>query len=142
MSKKRPEEPRDRSRPAAGSRPAPAQGAIDVGEIARAVSTSFLVLVFGGLIQPVVGSILPQAIGQFWLIAVALVAFALAGFRCASAGPNPPLYGAGAAVASFLLVVPLQFIQATFDPLYALYSLIAAAVVGGIAGQVSARTRT
>lgn len=114
----------------------------DISEIARAVSTSFLILVFGALIQPLVGSILPPSIGQFWLIVVALFAFALAGVRCGRSGPYPPLYGAGGAFGAFVLVVPLQFVQGTFDPLFALYTLIAALVVGAAAGQIGARLRT
>ena len=94
---------------------------------------------FGALVQPVVGSILPQAIGQFWLIVVAIVAFTLAGVRCGRAGPTPPLYGAGGALGAFVLVIPLQFIQGTFDPLYAVYTLIAALVIGAAAGQVGVR---
>ena len=138
MSTKRPENSggRPRSQQQPDPRP-PAQA--DVGEIARAVSTAFLVLVFGALLQPVVSTVLPQSIGQFWLIAVALIAFAFAGVRCGRAGPTPVLYGAGGALGAFLLVVPLQFIQGTFEPLYALYTLIAALVVGGLAGQIGAR---
>jgi hypothetical protein len=117
-------------------------GQADVGEIARAVSTSFLILVFGGLVQPVASSILPLVVGQFWLIFVAVVAFALAGWRCGRAGPVPPLYGAGGALGAFALVVPLQFLQGTFEPLYAAYTLIAALVIGGATGQLSARLRS
>ena len=121
-----------------GQQPA-GDGRADVGEIARAVSTSFLILVFGGLVQPVASSILPLVIGQFWLIFVAVVAFALAGWRCGRAGPIPPLYGAGGALGAFALVVPLQFLQGTFEPLYAAYTLIAALVIGGALGQIGAR---
>lgn len=115
----------------------PAQA--DVGEIARAVSTAFMILVFGALLQPLAGKFLPVVIGQFWLIAVALVAFALAGFRCGRAGPTPPLFGAGGALIAFALVVPLQFLQGTFDPLFALYTFVAALVIGAVAGQLGAR---
>lgn len=111
----------------------------DVGEIARAVSTAFIILVFGALLQPVAGMVLPLAIGQFWLIVVALVGFTLAGVRCGRAGPIPPLYGAGGALIAFALVVPLQFIQGTFDPLYAIYTTVAALVIGAVAGEVGAR---
>lgn len=140
MSTKRPENPG--GRPRSGQPPGRGEGGPvqpDVGEIARAVSTAFLVLVFGALLQPVVGRVLPQSIGQFWLIVVALIAFALAGVRCGRAGPTPPVFGAGGALGAFLLVIPLQFIQGTFEPLYALYTLIAALVVGAVAGQLGAR---
>ncbi len=142
MSTKRPQ---SGGRPSSGAsgRPGPDKetggGQADVGEIARAVSTSFLILVFGGLLQPVATSILPPSIGQFWLIVVALVAFSIAGARCGRAGPIPPLYGAGGALGAFVLVIPLQFLQGTFEPLFAAYTLIASLVVGAVVGQIAAR---
>ena len=92
--------------------------------------------------QPIVSTILPPSIGQFWLIFVALVAFVLAGVRCGRAGPVPPLYGAGGALGSLALVIPLQFLQGTFEPLYAAYTVVAALVVGALAGQLGARLRS
>lgn len=116
-------------------------GQADVGAVARAVSTGFMILVFGGLIQPIVSTYVPL-LGMFWLILVAVAAFASAGARVGTACPNPPLHGAGAAVISYLLVVPLMFLQGTFNPLYCVYSFVAAAVVGALAGRIAARTRT
>lgn len=113
---------------------------VDVGAVARAVSTGFLMLVFGGLIQPIVSTYVPL-LGMFWLILVAVAAFATAGARVGLACPNPPLHGAGAAVLSYLLVVPLMFLQGTFDPLYCVYSFVAAAVVGAAAGRIAARSK-
>jgi hypothetical protein len=108
--------------------------------VARAVSTGFMILVFGGLIQPIVSTYVP-VIGMFWLILVAVTAFASAGARVGIACPNPPLHGAGAAVLSYLLVVPLMFLQGTFNPLYAAFSFVAAAVVGAAAGYIAARSK-
>lgn len=113
---------------------------VDVGAVARAVSAGFMILVFGGLIQPVVSAFVPS-IGMFWLILVAVAAFVVAGARVGLACPSPPLHGAGAAVLSYLLVVPLMFVQGTFNPLYTIFSLAAAAVVGGAAGAIAARSK-
>ncbi|MCD2193759.1 hypothetical protein LQ327_10255 [Actinomycetospora endophytica] len=114
---------------------------VDVGAVARAVSTGFMILVFGGLIQPIVSTYVP-VIGMFWLIIVAVTAFASAGARVGLACPNPPLHGAGAAVISYLLVVPLMFLQGTFNPLYTVFSFAAAAVVGAAAGHIAGRSKT
>jgi hypothetical protein len=100
-----------------------------------------MILVFGGLIQPIVGTYVPL-LGMFWLILVAVTAFAVAGARVGMACPNPPLHGAFAAVLSYLLVVPLMFLQGTFNPLYTVFSFVAAVVVGAAAGFIAARSRT
>ncbi len=145
-----PSQPRTMS---SSARPAPTKAApatpsstarpaqVDVGAVARGVSSGFMILVFGGLIQPVVTAFVP-VIGMFWLILVAVTAFAFAGYRVGLACPNPPLHGAGAAVGSYLLVVPLMFLQGTFDPLYTVFSFVAAAVVGGAAGRIAGRSRS
>lgn len=125
-----------------GSKDAPAGASVDVGAIARALSAGFLILVFGGLLQPLANRFLPGPIALFWLIIVAVVAFAVAGVRAGTSAPNPPLYGAGTAVGSYVLVVPLLFVQATFDPLTAVYTVVAAAVIGALAGLIGARSRT
>jgi hypothetical protein len=134
--------PKSASPSSAGSAPSrPAASQVDVGAVARAVSTGFMILVFGGLVQPIVSTYVP-VLGMFWLILVAVVAFASAGARVGLACPNPPLHGAGAAVISYLLVVPLMFLQGTFNPLYCVYSFVAAAVVGALAGRIAARSTT
>jgi hypothetical protein len=134
--------------PRAKSAPSPAASAtaggaapVDVGAVARAVSTGFMILVFGGLIQPIVSAYVPL-LGMFWLILVAVIAFASAGARVGKACPNPPLHGAFAAVLSYLLVVPLMFLQGTFNPLYTVFSFVAAAVVGAAAGFIAGRSKT
>jgi hypothetical protein len=118
-----------------------AAGPVDVAAVARAVSTGFMILVFGGLIQPIVSTYVPP-LGVIWLILVAVVAFGSAGARVGMNAPNPPLHGAGAAVISFVLVVPLMFLQGTFDPLYCVYTFVAAVVVGGAAGILAARWKS
>jgi hypothetical protein len=127
------------SSPGVSTKPGTSQ--VDVGAVARAVSTGFMILVFGGLIQPIVSTYVP-VLGMFWLILVAVVAFASAGARVGLACPNPPLHGAGAAVISYLLVVPLMFLQGTFNPLYCVYSFVVAAVVGALAGRIAGRSTT
>lgn len=122
----------------ARDRGAPPQQA-DVGEIARAVSTGFTILILGGLIQPVVTRFVPF-IGMIWLILVAVVAFGYTGFRAGRAGPNPPLFGGGAAVGAYVLVLPVLFLVGTFDPIYAASSLAAGAIIGALAGFIGART--
>jgi hypothetical protein len=126
--------------PSAASAPTGKAAQVDVGAVARAVSTGFMILVFGGLIQPIVSTYVPL-LGMFWLILVAVIAFASAGARVGMTCPNPPLHGAGAAVLSYLLVVPLMFLQGTFNPLYTVYSFVAAAVVGAAAGRIGARSK-
>ena len=118
----------------------PTASQVDVGAVARAVSAGFMILVFGGLIQPIVSTYVPL-LGMFWLILVAVTAFAVAGARVGIACPNPPLHGAGAAILSYLLVVPLMFLQGTFNPLYTVYSFVAAAIVGAAAGVIGARSK-
>ena len=122
------------------ARVAPPQQA-DVGEIARAVSTGLTLIVLGGLVQPVVTKFVPF-LGVIWLILVAVGTFAYVGFRGGRAGPNPPVYGAGTAVGSFLLVIPVMFLVGTFNPVYAVSTLVTAAVVGAVAGVIGARTNT
>ncbi|NMO92280.1 hypothetical protein [Actinomycetospora sp. TBRC 11914] len=145
-SKPAPKPPKGATTPpkaSASARSAPARpeaSQVDVGAVARAVSTGFLILVFGGLVQPIVSTYVPL-LGMFWLILVAVIAFASAGARVGLACPNPPLHGAGAAVISYLLVVPLMFLQGTFNPLYCVYSFVAAAVVGALAGRIAARSQ-
>jgi hypothetical protein len=133
--------PRQRTAPPSSATTPASSGTaqVDVGAVARAVSTGFMILVFGGLIQPIVSTYVP-VIGMFWLILVAVTAFAVAGARVGMACPNPPLHGAGAAVLSYLLVVPLMFLQGTFNPLYTVFSFAAAVVVGGAAGHIAARS--
>lgn len=114
-------------------------GQADVAEIARAVSTGFTILILGGLIQPIVSRFVPW-LGLIWLILVAIVAFAYTGFRAGRAGPKPPLFGGGAAVGAYVLVLPVLFLVGTFDPTYAASSLAAAVVVGALAGIIGART--
>lgn len=126
--------PRAQPGPSANGGPDP----IDVGEVARAVSAGFLILVFGGLIQPVVTAFVP-VVGVIWLILVAVAAFSVAGARVGRTAPNPPLHGSGAAMLSYVLVVPLLFINGTFDPLYAVCTFVAAAIVGALAGYIGAR---
>lgn len=119
--------------------PSPTERA-DVGEIARAVSTGFTILVLGGLIQPVVTKFVP-VLGVIWLVLIAVVAFGWAGYRSGAAAPKPLLYGGGAALLAYGLVVPLLFLQGTFQPMYALYTVLTAAVVGVVAGYVGGRLR-
>lgn len=115
------------------------QAGADVSLIASAVGLGFLILIFGGLLQPVATTFIPQAVSQFWVIFVAVVAFASAGVRTGLSAPKPALYGAGTAVGSYLLVVPVQFLQASFNPLYAVFTLIGAAVIGAGAALLGTR---
>jgi hypothetical protein len=123
------------------SAPPGASGSVDVSVIAGAVGLGFTILVFGGLLQPVATTFIPQSLSQFWVMFVAVVAFAVAGVRAGMTAPNPPLYGAGSAVGSYLIAVPLQFLQASFNPLYAVYTVVGAAVIGALAALVATRFR-
>lgn len=108
------------------------------GCVARGASSGLTVLVVGGLVQPVVARLLPQ-LGPVWLIVVALTAFVVAGTRTRDAA-SPAVHGMAAAVASYLLVLPLVFLATgSLVPTQLLFTLGTAVVVGAGSGSVASR---
>lgn len=119
------------------SRPLPM---LDLSAVARGASTGFTVLFVGGLLQPVVGHLVPP-LGLGWLIAVAVIAFAWSGGYIGAA-LSPAAQGAAAAVAGYVLVLPLVVMAARgfdFGQIGATAAL--AVVVGGASGWLTAGRR-
>lgn len=81
---------------------------VDISLVVRGASRGFSVLFIGGLAQPIVQLRL-HAIAYWWLVIVAVCAFAVAAWRaCPPADPRPNLWqGSFAAVGSYFLVLPL-----------------------------------
>jgi hypothetical protein len=78
---------------------------IDVPVAVRGASTGFSILIIGGLMSPIIAAFSPPLAGT-WLTAVAIAAFAISARRVGLASV-PVLHGAFAAVASYVLVLPL-----------------------------------
>lgn len=105
----------------------------------RGASRGFTVLVLGGLLTPVVAAVAPAVLTQFWVLLVAVVAFALAGAK-ARATECPWLHGAAAAVGSFTLLIPLWLLaRGDSSPVQMLLTLVLALVVGGLSGAIPGR---
>lgn len=116
---------------------------VDWPYVVRGASTGFTVLVVGGLAGPLMAAV--PVVGRPWLLLVAVVGFAAAGWRIGDA-ISPAVHGATAAVASFLLVLPLLLItggRMGFAQL-ASYSAVAlgmAVVTGAVVGAVRGSRR-
>jgi hypothetical protein len=115
---------------------------IDMIALVKGASIAFTVLVIGGLATPLIASLVPVAgASTVWAVLVSAAGFVLAGGRIGEA-TQPALHGAAAALAAYLLVLPLIALWGT--PLVwrqvAVTALVAAAV-GAVAGAVSGRRR-
>ena len=114
---------------------------IDMIALVKGASTAFTVLVIGGLATPLIASLAGASAGMVWAVLVSAAGFILAGGRIGEA-TQPVLHGAAAALAAYLLVLPLIALWGT--PLVwwqvAVTALVAAAV-GAAAGFVSGRRR-
>lgn len=101
--------------------------------VVRGASRGFTVLLLGGAVQPWIG-VLFAPLGYVWLVLVAVLAFALA------ARPQRDRSGTvrdcmTAAVASYLLVLPLVVAAAGTLPIeQAFFTALTAIVVGGFMG--------
>lgn len=112
--------------------------AIDPVAVVRGASTSFSVLVLGGLLHPVLIQV-AYPLAFVWIPLVAIAAFAVAGMRAASS-PWPALGGAAAALSGYFLVLPLVlFAGVGWDPGQLVATAITAVLVGGSAAAVRAR---
>lgn len=108
---------------------------LDLPAVARGASTGFTVLVVGGLLQPVVGRLVPP-LGLAWLIVVAWSG------RSIGAALSPAAQGAAAAFAGYVLVLPLVVMAARefdFGQIGATTAL--AVLIGGASGRVTAGRR-
>lgn len=112
---------------------------VDWVSLVKGASLAFSVLVIGGLSAPL-GSTIP-VIGPAWLIITAVIAFVVAGYRIGEA-IDPRVQGAGAAVAGYLLVLPLVVLgTGGLDPVQLILTLVTAVVMGGLAGHLAGRSR-
>lgn len=112
-------------------------GLVDAPALVRGASTGFTVLVIGGLTAPLGARLMPVT-GAVWLPLVAVVAFAVAGAKIGTA-PRPPLHGAIAALAAYLLVLPLVFLGGGAYGSQLAVTAAAALLIGAIAGAIRAR---
>ena len=107
---------------------------IDAPAAVRGASTGFSVLVIGGLLAPVVTSLLPLLGRTVWLPLVAILAFAVAAARIGRAC-RPAVHGAVAAASSYLLVLPLVVLdEAGRDPVQIAATSATACAVGALTG--------
>lgn len=127
----------------------PDAGGVDMPTLVRGASAGFTVLLIGGLLEPIVVTLLPLTLAQvptassWWLTVVAVAGFMLAGSRIGEA-TRPAVHGAGAAVGAYLLVVPLMVFAST-EPLPPITTMLLAALVavlvGAATGYVAGRRR-
>lgn len=112
---------------------------IDWVRLVRGASTGFTVLVIGGLAAPIM-SLVP-VIGPPWLIITAVVAFVVAAWRVGDA-LSPAVHGAAAAVAAYLLVLPLVAMATGGIDLAQLgLTTLTAVVVGALTGRYAGHRR-
>lgn len=106
---------------------------IDVAACGGGIWRGFAALVIGALLQPIAQAVSPL-LGASFLLITAVVAFVIAGSRTGAAR-IPLLHGAVAAVASYLLVLPLVLLSgAHTGPQQVLATAALAVAVGGLAG--------
>lgn len=118
--------------------PAGVKYGIDLVALIKGAAAGFAVLVLGGLVALPLAAVIPTLV---WGIVVYAVAFALAGSWIGDA-TAPPVHGAVAALAAYLLVLPL--ILALGVPIawwQVPVTAVIAAAVGAVAGFVSGRLR-
>jgi hypothetical protein len=113
---------------------------VDWLHLVRGASAGFTVFVVGGLSAPMMSGL--PLIGPAWLIITAVVAFMVAGYRIGDA-PVPRVHGAGAALAGYLLVLPLVVVASqSLDVQQLALTVLTALLVGGLAGHLAGRSRT
>lgn len=116
-------------------------GRLDGVRIVRGASRGFTVLAIGGVIQPLVGAVAP-AVGYVWLVIVAVVAFVVAA-AAATDNVRPARDGALAALASYLLVVPVVLMAAGSLPADQLvYTSATALITGALTNVVRVRLQS
>jgi hypothetical protein len=113
---------------------------VDWGHVAKGASAGFTALFIGGWLAPIAQGRVPS-LGGLWLVAVGLVGFALAG-RQIGVADLPAVHGAIAAMASYLLMVPVIVITSGWVGALLLIAPCAGAVaVGAVSGYLAGRAR-
>lgn len=114
---------------------------IDAPTAVHGASTGFSVLVIGGLLAPVIASLLPTLGRTVWLPLVAILAFVVAAIRIGKAC-RPAVHGAVAASLSYLLVLPLVVLnESGRAPVQIAATFGTACVVGALTGYLCRRWR-
>lgn len=115
-------------------------GRVDPVAAARGASSGFSVLMIGGLMAPIVAVKAPS-IAAVWLTATAVIAFVVAAWRPHRAS-SPAIHGCVAALASYILVLPLilPFKQGR-DPWQIGLTTLTAVVVGAMACMIGTEVR-
>lgn len=108
------------------------QSPVEAGRIVRAASRGFSILLVGGVAQPLVAHWV-QPLGVVWLVVVALIAFAVAGYRAPSVKRRAWVSGIAAALGSYCLVIPLVISAAGGLPVEQVLITAATAVAVGAA---------
>jgi hypothetical protein len=116
-------------------------GRIDVPAAVRGASAGFSVLLIGGLLGPLIAVKAP-GIGSLFLTGTAILAFFLAARKTGRA-TSPALHGAVAAVAAYLLVLPLVMMSPAGRNLgQSIVTLVTAVSVGALTGWMNSRPRS
>lgn len=130
----------DRRRSGRGKGLPPPPVRVDWGHVAKGASAGFTALFIGGWLAPIVQGRVPS-LGVLCLVVVGLVGFALAG-RQIGVADLPAAQGALAALASYLLMVPVIVITSGWVGAVLLLAPCAgAAAVGAVSGYVAGRAR-
>lgn len=108
------------------------RAAVDAPVAVRAASTGFTILLLGGLCAPLAATLLP-VVGRYWLVAVAVTAFIVAGVRIGTASV-PALHGAVCAVGGYLLMLPIVAMTAGLHIGPVVGTVAAAVVLGASSG--------
>lgn len=111
----------------------------DLGRTVRGASRGFTVLLLGGVVQPWVGTLSPTA-GYYWLVVVAVAAFIVAARSALPMGSPRGSWvnGPAAALASYVLVLPLVLSAAGTFPVE---QVVLTAVTAVLTGSLSAWAR-
>ncbi|HJQ47061.1 MAG TPA: hypothetical protein VJ870_12190 [Amycolatopsis sp.] len=113
---------------------------LDGAALVRGCSSGFTVLVLGGLVAPAAARL--PVFGPYWLVVVAVVAFAVAGMRTGHA-VRQATQGMCAAVGAYVLVLPLVLAggASSTSAWQVAATLATAVVVGGAGGAISGLRR-
>lgn len=119
-----------KAEPPVASTRSPGRSEPDWAIVARAVGTGFIILALGSVTK------IPLAV-----MFTAVVSAAVAGVLTGRLASKPVLYGALAAVLSLALTVPVWYFLSFFPIVpIAILHVVAAVVVGALAGRIGARS--
>jgi hypothetical protein len=114
---------------------------LDITLVTRGAWRGFCVLLLGGMVQPLV-IMASHPLGFWWLALVAAAAFGYASFSAVRPhlATQHRLQGAIAAIASYLLVLPLVVMGShTFDVVQVFCTTTLAVVIGAVVGLLRMR---